>query len=65
MGKQSEQWLRSKEAMKLIRATSCELAHLRQDGKIQFKKEGNAFLYSGVDLEAVAAGRARAAKRKV
>lgn len=40
-----EEWLKSKDAMKALKVTSCDLAHLRMDGKLSFKKEGNAFLY--------------------
>lgn len=39
------EWLKSKDAMKALKVSSCHLAHLRIDGKLGFKKEGNAFLY--------------------
>ena len=38
-------WVRSKEAMKLLKVSSCDLCHLREQGKIEFKKQGNAYLY--------------------
>ena len=38
-------WVRSKEAMKLLKVSSCGLCHLREQGKIEFKKQGNAYFY--------------------
>lgn len=38
-------WVRSKDAMKLLKVSSCDLCHLREQGKIEFKKQGNAYLY--------------------
>jgi hypothetical protein len=38
-------WVRSKEAMKRLKISSCDLCHLREQGKIEFKKQGNAYLY--------------------
>lgn len=37
-------WLRSEEIRKRLK-TTCELAHLRDAGKLPFKKQGNAYLY--------------------
>lgn len=39
------QWLRSREACKRLGVSPCELSHLRLAGTIEFKKQGNAFLY--------------------
>ena len=44
-------WLSSQEARKQLRISSCELMHLREAGKLRFKKQGNAFLYSATDVE--------------
>ena len=41
----SELWVRSKDACKLLKLSTCELMHARESGKIPFKKIGNAFLY--------------------
>ncbi len=38
-------WLRSEEIRKRLNLTTCELAHLRDAGKLPFKKQGNAYLY--------------------
>ncbi len=38
-------WVRSDEARKLLKLSTCDLAHARKAGKIPFKKSGNAFLY--------------------
>ena len=40
------EWLRSDEARKVLQVSTCDLAHLRQGGKIAFRKAGNAYLYS-------------------
>ncbi|WP_430410857.1 hypothetical protein [Kordia sp.] len=45
-----ELFLNSKETMKELKISSCELMHLRQDGKIKFVKKGNAFLYDKKDI---------------
>jgi hypothetical protein len=40
-----EHWVRSEEARRRLKLTTCELAHAREAGSIPFKKVGNAFLY--------------------
>ena len=44
-------WLASHEARQRLRISSCELMHLREAGHFRFKKQGNAFLYSSLDVE--------------
>ena len=39
-------WLSSKEAMKAAKIKSCDLMHYRIQGKMKFKKAGNAFFYA-------------------
>ncbi len=46
-----QKWLRGGEAKEVMRVSDCELAHLRQAGKLRFKKQGNAFLYLAADCE--------------
>ena len=48
MGKktQSSEWLKSKEVMKTLKVRACDVMHLRESGKLNFTKQGNAFLYS-------------------
>ncbi len=41
----SEAWVRSDEARKQLKLSTCDLAHMREAGEIEFKKEGNSFLY--------------------
>lgn len=48
---QDHQWLKSREARQVLRVSDCELAHLRQAGKLRFMKRGNAFLYDAADCE--------------
>ena len=43
---QSSEWLKSKEVMKTLKIRACDVMHLREAGKINFIKQGNAFLYS-------------------
>jgi len=42
-------WLKSAEIRKKLKLTTCELAHLREAGKLPFKKKGNAYLYLAED----------------
>ena len=42
---QTERWVRSEEARKMLKLSTCDLAHARVSGKIKFKKVGSAFLY--------------------
>ena len=41
----SEEWLSSRDAMKALRISSCELMHRRERGSIKFEKRGNAYFY--------------------
>jgi hypothetical protein len=41
----NNKWLTSKEIKSLLKISDCKLMHLRLEGKIEFKKEGRAFLY--------------------
>ncbi|TWT50973.1 hypothetical protein Pla22_37160 [Rubripirellula amarantea] len=40
-----ETWLNSEEMASRLGVSSCELSHLREAGKLSYKKKGNAFLY--------------------
>jgi hypothetical protein len=42
----SSEWLKSKEVMKILKIRACDVMHLREEGKLKFTKQGNAFLYS-------------------
>lgn len=44
-------YLSSLEAMKYLKISSCDLMHLRIDGKLGFTKRGNAFLYEINDIK--------------
>lgn len=46
---EEEHWVRSEEARRRLKLTTCELAHARETGSIPFKKVGNAFLYRMTD----------------
>ena len=51
------EWLRSDAARKVLHVSTCDLAHLRQGGKIAFRKAGNAYLYFARDCEKFARGK--------
>lgn len=44
-------WLSSKEAQKEAKIKSCDLMHHRIQGKLEFKKRGNAYFYSKKSIE--------------
>ena len=52
MKSSDKQNLTSKEAKVFLKIQDCELAHIRNAGKLKFIKKGNAFLY---DKESVVA----------
>jgi len=45
------QFLTSKEAKAELKVQDCDLAHIRNTGKLQFTKKGNAYLYSKESIE--------------
>jgi hypothetical protein len=51
----SQNWLSSKDAQKSTKIKSCDLMHFRLQGKLEFKKSGNAFFYSEESLEKIKA----------
>lgn len=51
MQNKTEQYLNSKEAKAVLKVQDCDLAHIRNAGKIKFEKRGNAFMYSKESLE--------------
>jgi hypothetical protein len=38
-------WYQSKDTRKKLKVDSCQLAHMRTEGKLEFKKLGNSFYY--------------------
>ena len=50
-------WLKSDAARRALRVSGCDLSHIRETGKLRFRKKGNAFLYDPKDIERVASGR--------
>lgn len=47
----TESYLTSKEAKKELKVQDCDLAHIRNSGKLQFTKKGNSYLYSKESIE--------------
>ncbi len=41
----NKQWLSSKETQRALKITGCQLMHLRESGKLQFKKVGRSYFY--------------------
>jgi len=48
---ESKKYLNSKEAKAVLKIQDCDLAHIRNAGKLQFEKKGNAFMYSKESIE--------------
>ena len=46
-------WLTSAEVRKSLRISTCDLAHLRKQGKIRAEKRGNAYFYAAKDVESL------------
>ena len=46
MATNESEWLTNAEVRKLLKISTCELAHRRMAGEIGFKNKGNTFLYS-------------------
>lgn len=44
-------WLSSKDAKKAAKIKGCDLMHHRLNGKLQYKKKGNAYFYKKESLE--------------
>jgi hypothetical protein len=44
-------WLDSKQARKELQVSSCDLSHIREAGKLSYRKTGNAFRYSSQDIQ--------------
>lgn len=46
-------WLSSKETQKKANIKSCDLMHYRIQGKLEFKKRGNAYFYSKESIKKI------------
>ena len=44
-------WLKSQDVKKELKISDCDLAHIRIAGKLEFIKQGNAFLYNKLNVE--------------
>ncbi len=51
MSNKTTQFLTSKETKAELKVQDCDLAHIRNAGKLEFTKKGNAYLYSKESLE--------------
>lgn len=48
-----QEWLSSAEVRKALKISTCDLAHLREEGAIRAEKRGNAYCYAAKDVEAL------------
>jgi DNA-binding transcriptional MerR regulator len=55
MGAAVKTCLTSREVRRLLKISTCDLAHLREEGQIRAEKRGNAYYYVGEDVEALRA----------
>ena len=46
-------FISSKETKKKLKISSCDLMHLRLEGKLSYKKNGNAYFYSVKDINKI------------
>jgi hypothetical protein len=49
----------SKEVKKILKIKDCDLAHIRNSGKLLFTKKGNAFMYSKESVDDFDKGRTK------
>jgi len=49
--KNKSKWLSSKDVQKAVNINSCKLMHYRTQNKLDFKKKGNAYLYSLMSVQ--------------
>ena len=47
----NKKYSNSKDTMKQLNISSCKLMHLRTDGKLNYIKKGNSYLYSIADIK--------------
>ena len=48
---EAKEYLNSKETKSILKVQDCDLAHIRNSGRLKFIKKGNAFMYSKESLE--------------
>ncbi len=51
MSEKTLKYLTSQEAKKELNVQDCEMAHIRNSGKLQFTKKGNSYLYLKESIE--------------
>ena len=45
-----KEWLTSVEVRRALKISTCDLAHLREQGGLRATKRGNAYLYAAADV---------------
>jgi len=51
MPEKTLKYLTSQEAKKVLKVQDCDLAHIRNSGKLKFTKKGNSYLYLKESIE--------------
>lgn len=51
MPEKNVKYLTSQEAKAALKVQDCDLAHIRNSGKLQFTKKGNSYLYLKKSIE--------------
>ena len=50
---ENQQWLDTKQVRKELKLSACDLSHIRDAGKLRFRKKGNAYLYAEDDVKSM------------
>jgi len=50
---QADLWLTSAEVRKVLRISTCDLAHLREGGALRAERRGSAYFYAKQDVESL------------
>lgn len=53
MTEKERKWMTSAEVRKILKVSTCDLAHLREEGRIRAEKRGNAYYYAASDVDAL------------
>ena len=62
MGEKTVKWLTSGEVRKALRISTCDLAHMREQGVVRAIKRGNAYLYLGEDVARARTSRSQSSR---
>lgn len=49
----AKDWMTSVEVRRALKISTCDLAHLREDGAIRAERRGNAYYYAAKDVSVI------------